>query len=128
MNDDKTMKDILLSAKTIASVGVSSNKEKESYWIVSYLKEQGYQMIPVNPTTTEILGHFRCGENGTPPVKRRRTVWYDGLGFLSASTRPKPHSSISMPSWKNGSVHPKITAPAQPWSKISSSCHSMKCA
>jgi predicted CoA-binding protein len=55
MNDDKTMKDILLSAKTIASVGVSSNKEKESYWIVSYLKEQGYQMIPVNPTATEIL-------------------------------------------------------------------------
>ena len=55
MNDDKTMKDILLSAKTIASVGVSSNKEKESYWIVSYLKEQGYQIIPVNPTATEIL-------------------------------------------------------------------------
>ena len=56
MNSDKEMKDILLSAKTIASVGLSSNQEKESFWIVSYLKEQGYRIIPVNPTATEILG------------------------------------------------------------------------
>ena len=56
MNNDKTMKDILLSTKTIASVGLSSNTEKESYWIVSYLKDQGYHIIPVNPTATEILG------------------------------------------------------------------------
>jgi uncharacterized protein len=56
MNNDKVMKDILLSTKTIASVGLSSNTEKESYWIVSYLKDQGYHVIPVNPTATEILG------------------------------------------------------------------------
>jgi predicted CoA-binding protein len=56
MKDDKLMKEILLSAKTIASFGLSSNQEKESYWVVSYLKEQGYRIIPVNPTATEILG------------------------------------------------------------------------
>jgi predicted CoA-binding protein len=56
MNSDKVMKDILLSTKTIASVGLSSSMEKESYWIVNYLKEQGYRIIPVNPTATEILG------------------------------------------------------------------------
>lgn len=56
MNSDEMMKDILLSTKTIASVGLSSNQEKESYWIASYLKEQGYQIIPVNPTADEILG------------------------------------------------------------------------
>lgn len=56
MNDDQMMKDILTSARTIASVGLSANQEKESYWIVSYLKEQGYQIIPVNPTASEILG------------------------------------------------------------------------
>jgi predicted CoA-binding protein len=56
MNDDQMMKDILVSAKTIASVGLSSNQEKESYWIVSYLKDQGYRIIPVNPTADEILG------------------------------------------------------------------------
>jgi predicted CoA-binding protein len=56
MNNDQMMKDILLSARTIASVGLSSNQEKESYWIVLYLKEQGYRIIPVNPTADEILG------------------------------------------------------------------------
>ncbi len=56
MNSDKEMKEILLSVKTIASVGLSSNQEKESYWIVLYLKEQGYRVIPVNPTASEILG------------------------------------------------------------------------
>ena len=56
MNSDKDLKDILLSTKTIASVGLSGNQEKESYWIASYLKDQGYHVIPVNPTATEILG------------------------------------------------------------------------
>ena len=37
MNSDKEMKEILQSIKTIASVGLSSNIEKESYWIVHYL-------------------------------------------------------------------------------------------
>ena len=56
MNSDQEMKEILLAVKTIASVGLSSSDEKESYWIVSYLKEQGYRIIPVNPKATEILG------------------------------------------------------------------------
>ena len=56
MNNDKTMKDILLSTKTIASVGLSSNPAKESYGIVRYLKSQGYRAFPVNPTADEILG------------------------------------------------------------------------
>jgi predicted CoA-binding protein len=56
MNSDQVMKEILLSTKTIASVGLSSNPEKESFGVVAYLKEQGYRIIPVNPTATEILG------------------------------------------------------------------------
>ena len=40
MNNDQMMKDILLSAKTIASVGLSSNRAKESYGIVEYLKDR----------------------------------------------------------------------------------------
>jgi predicted CoA-binding protein len=53
---DQKMRDILTSTNTIASVGLSSNQEKESFWIVLYLKEQGYRIIPVNPTQTEIMG------------------------------------------------------------------------
>lgn len=53
---NQKMKDILTSAKTIASVGLSSNHEKPSYGVAAYLKEQGYRVIPVNPMATEILG------------------------------------------------------------------------
>jgi uncharacterized protein len=56
MGRDAVLKEILLSAKTIASVGLSSNPNKESYQIGSYLKAQGYRLIPVNPTASEILG------------------------------------------------------------------------
>jgi uncharacterized protein len=56
MDGDNILKEILLSTKTIASVGLSSNPNKESYRIGSYLKAQGYRVIPVNPTASEIMG------------------------------------------------------------------------
>jgi len=53
---DSELKKILTDARVVASVGVSSNAEKPSYWIFYYLKQHGYQMIPVNPTAAEIHG------------------------------------------------------------------------
>ena len=69
MNSDKDLKDILLSTKTIASVGLSGNQEKESYWIASYLKDQGYRIIPVNPTAPEILGEKAYPDLESVPEK-----------------------------------------------------------
>jgi uncharacterized protein len=69
MNNDKTMKDILLSTKTIASFGLSSDPRKESYGIVQYLKNQGYRIIPVNPTATEILGEKSYPDLESVPEK-----------------------------------------------------------
>ena len=69
MNNDQMMKDILLSTKTIASVGLSSNPGKESYGIVQYLKSQGYRVIPVNPTAEEILGETSYPDLESVPEK-----------------------------------------------------------
>jgi uncharacterized protein len=69
MNNDQMMKEILLSAKTVASVGLSSNQQKESFGIVSYLKEQGYRIIPVNPTADEILGEKSYPDLSSIPEK-----------------------------------------------------------
>jgi uncharacterized protein len=69
MNNDQMMKDILVSAKTIASVGVSSNPGKESFWIAKYLKDQGYRIIPVNPTAGEILGEQAYPDLESVPEK-----------------------------------------------------------
>jgi len=56
IEDDNELRGILKTARTVASVGVSSNPAKPSYGIFQYLAEAGYRMIPVNPTTPEILG------------------------------------------------------------------------
>ena len=52
---EKEARDLMKSIKTIASVGLSSSSEKESYGIVLYLKMVGYKVIPVNPTASEIM-------------------------------------------------------------------------
>ena len=47
---------MLLTAKTVAIVGLSSNELRASYFVGYYLKRHGYRVIPVNPRETEILG------------------------------------------------------------------------
>ena len=69
MNSDKEMKEILLATKVIASVGLSGNQQKESFGIAAYLQEQGYQIIPVNPTATEILGEKAYPDLESVPLK-----------------------------------------------------------
>lgn len=69
MDHDESLREILLSAKTIASVGMSSNQAKESFWIASYLKEQGYRVIPINPTADEILGEKAYPDLQSVPEK-----------------------------------------------------------
>jgi predicted CoA-binding protein len=48
--------EILNSYRVVAVVGLSSNPERPSYRVASYLKEQGYQIIPVNPREDTVLG------------------------------------------------------------------------
>jgi predicted CoA-binding protein len=69
INDDNELRQILKTIRTVASVGVSSSEEKPSYWIFNYLKEHGYQMIPVNPTASEILGQKTYPDLVTIPKK-----------------------------------------------------------
>ncbi len=52
----KLIRQILGSAKTIAVVGLSTESTKASNMVASYLQDEGYRIIPVNPRATEILG------------------------------------------------------------------------
>ena len=58
--DNKLIKEVLASAKTIAMIGVSSIKKEEtsavikrrpSIIVMKYLQEFGYRVIPVNPSS-----------------------------------------------------------------------------
>ena len=53
---ENDIREIFKSIRTIASVGLSSNPEKESYGVALYLKLAGYEIIPVNPRQHQVLG------------------------------------------------------------------------
>ena len=58
MTDTKIVKKIL-SFKTIAVVGMSPNPERPSHYVSLYLQDNGYKIIPINPSQTEIVG-LKC--------------------------------------------------------------------
>ena len=50
------MKSLLQETKVIAVVGLSDKPSRPSYDVSRYMQAHGYQIIPVNPSCTEILG------------------------------------------------------------------------
>ncbi|HEY0935790.1 MAG TPA: CoA-binding protein [Trebonia sp.] len=54
--DPLTIQRVLHRARTIAVVGLSGNQLRPSNFVGYYLKRHGYQVIPVNPRESEILG------------------------------------------------------------------------
>ena len=47
---------LLRDSKTIAVVGLSTDKTKASNMVANYLQDSGYRVVPVHPTAKEILG------------------------------------------------------------------------
>ena len=47
---------LLRETKTIAVVGLSSNPSRPSHRVASYMQDQGYRIVPVNPNCREVLG------------------------------------------------------------------------
>ena len=54
--DPECIRDMLDRARTIAIVGLSAERQKASYFVATYLKREGYRVIPVNPRGGTILG------------------------------------------------------------------------
>ena len=48
--------DILTKYKRIAVVGLSSDPMRPSYGVTEYIQASGYQIVPVNPNETDVLG------------------------------------------------------------------------
>jgi len=54
----REIREIIAGAKTIAIVGLSAEKTKASNMVASYLQDEGFRVIPVNPRSKEILGEI----------------------------------------------------------------------
>lgn len=55
---DAYLRNLLNSIKSVAVVGASPNWNRPSYFVMKYLQDKGYRILPVNPRATgeEILG------------------------------------------------------------------------
>ena len=97
--NDLLLKQILQTTRTIASVGLSSNPEKESYQIVKYLNSQGYRIFPVNPTATEILGETAYADLTAVPEKvdvvSPWTSTMSGRSLRTTGSRPVTARAVS---------------------------------
>lgn len=51
----------ILSLKKIAVVGMSNNPQKDAHMVPKYLTTQDYEVTPVNPYSSEILGRKSYG-------------------------------------------------------------------
>jgi len=63
------LKEMLESSKVIAVVGISSKPHRPSYGVSAYLQKNGYQIIPVNPRESEVLGEKAYPDLASIPVK-----------------------------------------------------------
>lgn len=111
--DMELIRHILESSKTIAVVGASTHVEKDAHSVPAYLQSQGYRVIPVNPSASEIWGEkaygslkdipepvdvvqiFRPGETVEPIVAEAitigaKTVWMQvGIYNEAAAARAR---------------------------------------
>ena len=64
MLNKKKLRSILKNINSIALIGASSNSERDSYKVMKFLIEKGYDVFPVNPNEAdnEILGK-KCFSN-----------------------------------------------------------------
>ena len=56
INSREAIQKIFDECRTIAVVGLSSNPFRPSNGVASYMQNKGYNVIPVNPNETEVLG------------------------------------------------------------------------
>ncbi len=105
----------ILSMKKVAVVGMSKHSSKAANFVPKYLSNNGYEIIPVNPTTDEILGKkcfdsvseieeeieiidiFRPSEDVLPFVKeaiqkKPKVIWLqEGIHNLEAEELARKH-------------------------------------
>ena len=64
--DDERLRQLLGSWRTIAVVGLSSDPWRPAFGVARYLLDAGYDVIPVHPSETEVLGR-----TGVPETRRQ---------------------------------------------------------
>ena len=74
MNLKNPIKRILINYRTVAVVGLSRDSKKDSYKVSSYLQDNGFKIIPVNPFASKILGEKSWESLLEIPIEIQETI------------------------------------------------------
>ncbi len=66
--------DVLKKYRNVAVVGLSKDKDKDSHRVAAFLKKNGFRIIPINPTATEILGEESYPSLSSLPAELKREL------------------------------------------------------
>ena len=69
VDDVAGLRRVLQGNRVIAVVGLSPSWNRPSYFAAKYMLEHGYTVIPVNPSSPEILGQKSYPDLASIPVK-----------------------------------------------------------
>ena len=59
----------MLTARTIAVIGLSDRPDRPSHYVSAYMQQHGYTIYPVNPSITEVLGEKSYASLADLPIK-----------------------------------------------------------
>jgi predicted CoA-binding protein len=62
-------KTTLEAPRTIAVIGLSEDPAKASHYVSAYMQEQGYRILPINPSIETVLGERSYASLAELPVK-----------------------------------------------------------
>lgn len=68
------VKDILTKYKTVAIVGLSKDPSKDSHRVAEYLKDNGFSIVPINPSADNVLGEKSYKSLIDVPVEIQKTI------------------------------------------------------
>jgi predicted CoA-binding protein len=68
------IEEILTKYKTVAVIGLSRDPSKDSHSVAAYLQAQGYKIVPINPTTKEVLGEKSYPTLLDVPLQIQKTI------------------------------------------------------
>jgi predicted CoA-binding protein len=69
MNEPEIIRSMLTHARSIAVIGLSADPNKPSHYVPAYMQQQGYRILPVNPTVDSVLGEKSYASLADLPIK-----------------------------------------------------------
>jgi len=104
---------LLAAVKTIAVVGLSNDPMRPSYGVSSYMQQQGYRIIPVNPTISEALGQRSYPDLSSVPDKIDLVNVFRRPEYVPAVVEESIRLNLPALWLQEGVIHPDAARRAQ---------------